>query len=86
MSSGLDKYASFEDQIASLLDIIENKKSEFKILCDKYYCEISCALFVFFDNDESTPWVHLDARYNKLIRELNIEFDIDLYVFPDELK
>ena len=33
-------------------------------------------------NDESTPSVHLDARYTRLVGELNIEFDIDLYFFP----
>lgn len=82
MGSGLDKYSSFEDQLASLLDIIENKLADFKVLCDRYYCEISCAMFVYADNDEGTPWVHLNTRYNKLIKELNIEFDLDLYIFP----
>ncbi|PWG82123.1 DUF4279 domain-containing protein [Pararcticibacter amylolyticus] len=53
----------------------------FKPLCEKYECEFSCALFVYFGNGESTPWVHLNSRYNKLIKELDIEFDIDLYVF-----
>lgn len=83
MRSGLDKYSSFEDQLTSLLDIIENKLADFKTLCDRYYCEISCALFVYVDNDESTPWVHLNTRYNKLLKELNIEFDLDLYIFPN---
>jgi hypothetical protein len=28
--------------------------------------------------------VHLDARYNRLIKELNIEFDVDLYCLPNK--
>lgn len=84
LGSGLDKYSSFEDQLTSLLDILENKLADFKTLCGRCYCEISCALFVYTDNEESTPWVHLDARYNRIIKELNIEFDIDLYIFPND--
>jgi hypothetical protein len=82
MDSGLDKYSSFDDQMGALLDIIEPKLDLFRPFCEKYYCEFSCGIFVYFDNGESTPWVHLDSRYNKLLKELNMEFDLDLYVFP----
>lgn len=81
MKSGLDKYADFDDQMNAMLDIIEQKIDVFKPFCLKYYCEFSCAIFVFKDNGESTPWAHLDKRYNKLAAALNIEFDVDLYVF-----
>jgi len=80
MGSGLDKYTNFDDQMDSLLSIIESKIDLFKVICSKYHCEISCAIFVYFDNGESAPWVHLDSRYNQLIKDLNIEFDVDLYV------
>lgn len=83
MASGLDKYASFEDQMKAMLDIIESKIDLFRPFCEKYYCEFSCAIFIRYDNDESTPSVHLDARYNRLIKELNIEFDVDLYCLPN---
>jgi len=82
MGSGLDKYSSFDDQMNSLLDIIESKIDLFKPLCERYYCEFSCGIFVYFDNGESTPWVHLDKRYNEISKALNIEFDVDLYVLP----
>jgi hypothetical protein len=82
MGSGLDQYSSFDDQMNSLLDIIESKIDLFKPLCEKYHCEFSCGIFVYFDNGESTPGVHLDSRYNKILKELNIEFDVDLYVLP----
>lgn len=82
IDSGLDKYSNFDDQLNSLLGIIEAKKEIFELICSKYTCEISCGIFIYFDNGESTPWVHLDSRYNNIIKEMNIEFDVDLYVFP----
>jgi hypothetical protein len=84
MGSGLDKYTSFEDQMNAMLDIIESKIDLFRPFCEKYYCEFSCAIFIRYDNEESTPSVHLDARYNRLIKELNIEFDVDLYCLPNK--
>jgi hypothetical protein len=82
VNSRQDKYANFDEHMTSLLDIIEPKINLLKPICDKYGCEISCGMFVYSGNDESTPWVHMDARYNNIIRVLNIEFDLDLYVFP----
>jgi hypothetical protein len=81
MGSGLDEYADFEEQMNALLNIIEQKKGVFKLLCSKYYCEFACAIFTYKDNDESTPWVHLDKRYHQIAAELNIEFDLDLYAW-----
>ena len=83
MDSTLDKHSSFEDQMNAILDIIEPKIELFRPICEKYFCEFSCAIIVRYDNNESTPSVHLDARYNRLIKELNIEFDIDLYCLPN---
>jgi hypothetical protein len=83
MDSTLDHFASFEEQMHAMLDIIESKIDLFRPLCEKYYCEFSCAIFIRYENGESTPSVHLDARYNRLIKELNIEFDVDLYCFPN---
>lgn len=79
MGAGLERYASFEAQMNALLDVIEARIDLFRPLCQKYYCEFACGVFIQFDNGESTPWIHLDARYNRLIKELNIEFDVDLY-------
>jgi hypothetical protein len=86
MGSSLGNYASFEDQMNDLLNVIESKIDLFKLLCGKYHCLFSCALFIWYGNDESTPWVHLNSRYNRLIKEMNIEFDLDLYCLPNEEK
>lgn len=79
INASLGKYASFDDQLNTLLEIIESKIEIFKIFSIKYYCEFSCALFIYSNGEESTPWLHLNSRYNRLIKELNIEFDVDIY-------
>lgn len=84
LKSKLAPYGTFEDQMNSLLNVMEPRIPALKSLCEKYSCEFSCALYLYFDNGESTPSVHLDSRYNNLIKDLNIDFDIDLYVFPFE--
>ena len=80
LDSNLGNYAPFEDQMNNLLDVLEPRIEILKPICLKYDCEFSCALYVYRDNGESTPWVHLDGRYNKFIKEVNVEFDLDLYV------
>lgn len=83
MGSPLNEFESFEDQMNALLDIIEPKIDLFRPFCNKYNCEFSCAIFLRYENDESIPSIHLNSRYNKLNRELKIEFDIDLYCLPN---
>jgi len=79
MTTSLDEYASFEDQMNAMLDIIESKIERFKPICEKYDCEFSCVMYIYYNNEESIPSLHLDTRYNKLINLLNIEFDLDMY-------
>ncbi|HVW12287.1 MAG TPA: DUF4279 domain-containing protein [Mucilaginibacter sp.] len=81
MDSGLGQLVSFEDQMNKLLDMIEEKIDVFKVLSSKYYLEFACAVFTYKDNGESTPWIHLDRRYNRIANLLNIEFDVDLYAW-----
>lgn len=80
MESPLDEYSSFEDLMNATLDIIEPKVDLFKPFCEKYSCFFSCAVFLRYENGESIPSIYLDSRYNRLNKELNIEFDFDLYV------
>jgi hypothetical protein len=83
MGSSVDKYASFEEQMNAMLDIIESKIDLFRPFCEKYHCEFLCAIFLRFNNEESKPSVHLNSRYNRVVKELNIEFDVDLYCLPN---
>jgi len=84
MAAPLDEYCTFKDQMNATLDIIEPKINLFKPFCEKYRCGFSCAIYLRFDNGESTPWIYLGSRYNRLVKELNIGFDIDLYNFSNE--
>ena len=84
MDIASDKYAPFEQQMDMLFNFIEEKIDIFRILCRKYTCEISCGLFIYFDNGESVPGLHLGSKYNKLVKELNIDFDVDIYCLPND--
>ena len=77
----LSNNTSFEEQMACLLDIIEPKIGVLKILAEKHTLEISCVLYVYAGTEESTPSIHLDSRYRNVLKEVNIEFDLDLYCF-----
>ena len=78
MLYAVDYEASFDEQMDSLLDILERRIEQLKPICKKYYCEFSLALYIY-DNEVSMPSVHLSSRYHELARELNFEFDLDLY-------
>lgn len=83
MASPFDEYVSFEEKLNAMLDIIELKKDVFKRLSSKYYCELICTLYIYTDNEESTPSVHLDSRYNSVMKDFNIEFDVDIILVSD---
>jgi|SRR5215217_4845340 len=78
LDSSTDKLIPFEEQMDSLLDILESRKESLKTICNNYYCEFSLALYIYSD-EESTPSVHLSSRYHTLAKELKFEFDLDLY-------
>ncbi len=80
MGSGLNKQFSFEEQMEEMLRIIEEKIELFKPICEKYHTEFSCAIYSYQNSEESFPSVHLNSRYNSLIKKLNIEFDLDVYI------
>lgn len=79
LAASEDKYMPFEEQMDRLLSILEPKITLLKPLCDRYYCEFFVAIYIYRDNEESTPSVHLEKRHMKLMNELNAEFDVDLY-------
>ena len=84
MKSQLDEYSSFDAHMNAMLDIIEPKIDLFRPFCEKYSCDFTCALYLRYDNGESMPSIYLNARYNRLIKELNIGFDVDIYCFQNK--
>lgn len=84
LRSLLDEYSSFENHMNALLEIIEPKVNLLKPFCEKYRCEFNCAIYLRYENGESMPSVYLGSRYNSLIKELNICFDVDIYCFPND--
>lgn len=83
MKSDLNEFSTFEDHLNAMLDIIEPRINLFKPFCEKYRCEFRCTIYLRYDNGESIPSVFLGARYNNLIKELNIGFDLDIYCLPN---
>lgn len=83
LEAGLDKYADFEQQMNSLLDILEPKQAFLKPLSEKYKCAFSCMAKIYYDNGESTPSIHLDDRYNRFVNNVKADFDVDLYTPPN---
>lgn len=71
----------FTKQLNDLLDLLEEKKDILKKYSNSYLCEFSCAIFLL-DNEESTPWIHFDKRYNEFVKDTKIEFDFDIYNPP----
>jgi hypothetical protein len=69
---------SFEMKMDNLLAVLKSKKDILSELSSKYYCEISCAVFIK-NEDESTPWIHLNNSHINFLNECNVEFDLDLY-------
>lgn len=82
LEAGLDRYADFEQQMNALLDILEPKQDILKPLSQKYLFEFSCIVEIYYGNDESTPSIHLDERYNRFVSNVKVDFDVDLYTPP----
>jgi len=79
----LNLQLSFEEQLDKLLSIIVSKKDVLEVYCRKYYCEISCAVYIYYDNEESIPSVHFNKDQLQVLKELKIEFDLDIYCLPN---
>ncbi|WP_079243163.1 DUF4279 domain-containing protein [Chryseobacterium indologenes] len=68
----------FKEQMDKILDVLEPKIPVLREYAKKYYCEFSCALFLN-NREESAPYVQLDKRYNAFVREVDAEFDFNIY-------
>lgn len=83
IQSPLDIYSSFDEQLNALLNIMLNNKAAFQSVCKRYYCEISVAIYMYFDNGESTPSLYLTKEQINTIDQFNVEVDFDLYCLPN---
>lgn len=77
-------YLSFEYQMKELMEGLSGRKEIIKDLSGKCYLELSCAVYIYFDNEESTPSIQLSPDYTELLSDLKITFDVDLYCLPEE--
>jgi hypothetical protein len=85
LNNPLANKSLFEDQLNAMLDLLEPKIEILQMLSKKYGCEYEFSLAIFiYNRKESTPWVHLTPRYNEFIRQIEVEFDLDLYCPPDD--
>jgi len=73
----------FSGQMEDILEVLIPKLNLLKAYSEKYYCEISCALFLN-SREESVPWIHLDKSQIIFMKEVNAEFDVDIYYPPLE--
>jgi hypothetical protein len=75
---------SFDKQMKYLMDILNSKKDIFKMLGQKYNCEISCGVYIYTDaEEESTPSVHLTKEHSHFLSEFNLEFDVDIILLAE---
>lgn len=83
LDSPLGIYCEFDEQLDSLLNLMNHNLEGFQTICKKYYCEISVAIYMYFDNGESTPSMHLTKDQIHRLNLLNLEVDFDLYTLPN---
>ena len=83
LNSPLDIYSPFDEQLDELLSIMHHNFEAFESVCKRYYCEIAVAVYIYFDNGESTPALHLSIDQIHRLRQLNVEIDFDLYSLPN---
>ncbi|VTR43297.1 Uncharacterised protein [Sphingobacterium thalpophilum] len=71
----------FETQLNKLLDVLEPRIPILKEYSKKYPCDFSLAYFCSALGYKP-PLIHLGKRYHDFIREVDAEFDLDLYYSP----
>jgi hypothetical protein len=84
LSSGQDQHLDFEFHIRALLHKIEPNVDRFIQMCSQYHVELSCAIYIYYNNEESTPWIHFDRTAMNIFNQIGAEIDFDLYVLPGD--
>ena len=85
IDSGVDRYRDFNDHLQALFDIIEPNVEAFKAVCSQYYTDLSCAVYMYHSEEESSiPWIHFDKRATRILGMIGAEIDFDMYTLPGD--
>jgi hypothetical protein len=84
LKSACSKHTPFEEQMDSMIDIIGPKIEILRSLSLQCSVEVSCAVYIYYESEESIPSIHLAPRHISVLKEINSEFDLDLYCFPND--
>lgn len=89
LSSELGKHAELNDHINALFSKIKPVLSNFNKLPRSTEKELSCVIYVYHqkgnpEEEHSTPAIHLDREHIMLLNQLGTEFDVDIYVLPED--
>lgn len=74
---------SFEEKMNFLMSFFKGREDILSEYGNKYYCEVSCVIYINVDAEESTPWVHLNRDQIAILNQLSIEFDVDIILVSD---
>ena len=86
LSSSADKHAEFKDHIKALLDRIQPNIERFERICNQYYTELSCAVYIYYGDESDRPWINFTKEELHLLDRLGAEIDFDIYTLPGDRK
>lgn len=75
IESTLPKEVLPSEHIQHILSVIKPAYFQFQDYSQKYYCELSCAIYF----DEERPDIFLDKNLMRQLADLNLNLDIDIY-------
>ena len=84
LSSGVDKHAGFRDHMQALLDMIEPNMERFEHVGAQYYVELACAVYIYYDTEESTPPVNFNRKEMQMLSRIGAEPHFDIYTLPSK--
>jgi hypothetical protein len=86
LSSNCDRHAEFGEHIQSLIGQITPYIERFAQVSNQYYTELSCAVYIYYNNDESTPWLGFTKEEMRFFDQIGAAVDFDLYTLPGKKK
>ncbi len=79
--SPLDSSAHIERHFEALLHLIESHKEAIKAATELWSSGLNAAVYY---HQDFTPGIHLSAKTLKLVADMNLSIDLDLYFLPNE--